>query len=110
MSKFFLVKNDNGSRIKATITRSDTGAAVDLSDATPKLKFKKKNTGSVLSTITSSGVVAADKELGICEFVFTASDLNINSGDYIGEIEVTFASGTIETVFEELEFKVREDF
>lgn len=110
MSKFLLVKNDNGCRIKATVTRSDTGLAVDLRDAIPKLKFKKKNTGSILSNITSSGVSDSDKLLGICEFVFAAADLNINSGDYIGEIEVTFGSGSIETVFEELEFKVREDF
>ena len=106
MSKFFLVKNDNGSRIKATITRSDTGVAVDLSDATPKLKFKKKNTG----TVSSSTTVTADKEAGICQFAFSGTDLNINSGDYVGEIEITFSDGTIETIFEELDFTVREDF
>tara|TARA_R110000744_G_scaffold211644_1_gene330756 strand:- start:1966 stop:2310 length:345 start_codon:yes stop_codon:yes gene_type:complete len=110
MSKFFLVKNDNGSRIKATITRSDTGVAVDLSNATPKLKFKKKNTGTLLSTLASSTTSSANKEAGICEFVFTGTDLNINSGDYVGEIEITFSDGTIETIFEELDFTVREDF
>ena len=110
MSKFLLVKNDNGSRIKATITRSDTGVAVDLSNATPKLKFKKKNTGTLLSTLASSTTSSANKEAGICEFVFTGTDLNINSGDYVGEIEITFSDGTIETIFEELDFTVREDF
>ena len=110
MSTFLLVKNNNGSKIKATITRSDTGAAVDLRDATPRLKFKKKNAGTVLSTIDSSTLSEADKELGICQFVFSGGELSINSGDYVGEIEVSFLSGTIETVFEELEFKVREDF
>jgi hypothetical protein len=28
----------------------------------------------------------------------------------VGEVEVTFSSGAIETVFEELEFMVREDY
>ncbi len=110
MSTFFLVQNDNGSQIKATITRSDTGAVVDLSAATPKLKFKKKNTGTVLSTISSSTTVTADKAAGICQFTFSGSELDIVSGDYVGEIEITFSDGTIETIFEELEFTVREDF
>ena len=110
MSTFFLVKNDSGSQIKATITRSDTGAVVDLLATTPKLKFKKKNTATVLSTINSSTTAAADKEAGICQFAFTGSELAIMSGDYVGEIEITFSDGTIETIFEELEFTVREDF
>tara|TARA_R110000796_G_scaffold132777_3_gene248195 strand:+ start:1441 stop:1773 length:333 start_codon:yes stop_codon:yes gene_type:complete len=110
MSTFFLVKNDNGPQIKATITRSDTGAAVDLGNATPKLKFKKKNTAAVLSTIDSSTTDEADKEAGICQFSFTSSELDIVSGDYVGEIEINFSNGTIETIFEELEFTVREDF
>ena len=110
MSTFFLVQGDNGSQIKATITRSDTGAAVDLSSATPRLKFKKRNTSTVLTTIDSFTSVTEDQEAGICQFAFNTAALNINAGDYVGEIEITFSDGTIETVYEELEFTLREDY
>ena len=110
MSTFFLVKNDNGSQIKATITRSDTGEAVDLSSATPRLKFKKRNTANVLATIDSFTSLTEDQEAGICQFAFNTAALDITAGDYVGEIEITFSDGTIETIFEELDFTVREDF
>jgi hypothetical protein len=109
MSTFYLVQGDNGSALKATITRSDTGAAVDLTEATPRLKFKKRNTSTVLSTLQSSSS-EEDQENGICQFAFLTTDLNINSGEYVGEIEITFDDGTIETVYEELEFTLREDY
>ena len=110
MSTFYLVQGDNGSEIKATITRSDTGAAVDLSDATPRLKFKKRNTSTVLSTLQSSTASTEDQEAGICQFAFATSDLNINAGDYVAEIEITFEDGSVETVYEELNFTLREDY
>lgn len=109
MSTFYLVQGDNGSAIKATITRSDTGEAVDLTEATPRLKFKKRNTSTVLSTLQSSSS-EEDQENGICQFAFLTTDLNINSGDYQAEIEITFDDGSIETVFEELDIVVREEF
>jgi hypothetical protein len=36
--------------------------------------------------------------------------LDQSSGDYEGEIQITFFDGTIQTVYELLKFKVREDF
>lgn len=110
MSTFYLVQGDNGSEIKATITRSDTGAAVDLSSATPRLKFKKRNTSVILSTIESSTASSDDQIAGICQFAFGTNDLDITAGDYVAEIEITFADGSVETVYEELNFTLREDY
>ena len=106
----YLVQGDAGSQVKATITREDTGSAVDLSDATPKLKFKKKNNSTVLSTLTSIASSADDLTNGIAIFQFASSALDITPGDYVGEIEVTFDSGNIETVYEKIDITVREDF
>jgi hypothetical protein len=32
------------------------------------------------------------------------------AGDYEGEIQITFSDGTIQTVYDLLKFKLREDF
>lgn len=108
MDTLFLVQSDTGSQIKVTLTREDTGNAVDLRDSTVLLKFKKKNTANVLSTITANA--GSDFENGEAIFVFSGSDTDISAGDYVGEIEVTFSEGSIESVFETIDIVVREDF
>ena len=110
MTTIYLVQGDSGSQIKATLTRDDTGAAVDLTEGTAKLKFKKKNTTTVLSNLTAINVDPDELEAGIAIFNFGASDLDISPGTYTAEIYVEFNTGTIETVYEEIEILVREDY
>lgn len=110
MDTLFLVKGDNGTQVKIEITRDDTGLPVDLTGATPTLKFKKKNTGTVLAAINSAVTDIDDIEAGIAIFQFTSETLAITAGDYVAEIEVIFDDGTVETVYEELQFTVREDY
>jgi len=106
---FYLVKDDVGTQIKATITREDDGSAVDLSTATVKMYFRKKGTTTVLSTLTSSSS-SSQKSAGIAVFEFGSGVLAVDEGKYEGEIEATFASGAVESVFEILDFYVRADF
>jgi hypothetical protein len=51
MDTLYLVQGDNGSQLKVTVTRDDTGAVVNLTGATVLLKFKRRNTSNILSTI-----------------------------------------------------------
>lgn len=110
MDTLYLVQGDNGSQVKVVITRDDTGAAVDLTNATPTLKFKKKNTSNVLTSINSSTSSSEELEAGIALFQFDTAALDIIAGDYVGEVQITFSDGNVETVYEELEFTIREDF
>lgn len=109
MSAINLVQGDTGPQIKATLTRSDTGSVIDISGATTTLNFRKANTSTNLFTLTSQAG-DTDSENGICIFVFGTNDLDLAAGDYEGEIEVVFNSGTRETVYEIIEFNLREDF
>jgi hypothetical protein len=109
MTTFNLVKDDTAPQIKATITREDTGAVVNMSGGTVKLKFREKNSSTILFTLTAS--TAGDNlQNGIAIFVFGSGDLSVSAGDYEGEIELTHSDGTVETIFELLNFLVREDF
>lgn len=105
----YLVKDDVGSQIKAVLTREDDGSAVDLSSATTVMRLRAKGTSTVLLTLTSSASTS-DKADGIALFVFASGDLNLAEGKYEGEIEATFTTGNVETVYELVEIYIRADF
>lgn len=107
--KINLVQGDTGPQIKVTLTRSDTGLAEDVSDATIKMHFRKQDTTSVLFSLSNQST-PEQQALGVCIFVFSAGQLDVDAGYYEGEVEVVFQSGTRETVYEVVEFYVREDF
>lgn len=107
--KINLVQGDTGPQIKVTLTRSDTGLAEDVSDATIKMHFRKQDTTSVLFTMNNQST-PEQQEIGVCIFIFSSGQLDVDAGYYEGEVEVVFDSGTRETVYEVVEFYVREDF
>lgn len=102
-----LVSGDKGTRLKATLT--ELNQPKDLNGSTVVLKFKKRGASSVLLELVGSGTTQ-ELSSGVCYFTFTDLDLDINAGYYVGEIEVTDQSLNIDTVYEKLEFVVRDDF
>lgn len=111
MATYYLVQGDTGPQLKVALTREDTGLPVDLSNATSLFKFRRVGTDTVLTTLTSVASTE-DAENGVCLFVWNTGDLDIAPGRYEAEIEVTFnvGSGQTETVYEPIEFILREDF
>jgi hypothetical protein len=107
--KINLVQGDTGPQIKVTLTRSDTGSVEDVSDATIRMHFRKQDTTSVLFSMTNQST-PDQQDIGVCIFIFSSGQLDVDAGYYEGEVEVVFDSGTRETVYEVVEFYVREDF
>lgn len=103
-----LIQGDTPS-IRANLTREDTSAIIDLTDATVKLHFRKKRTTTLLFTIDGTSD-AAQASAGSVDFNFSAVQTNLDPGKYEAEVEIIFDNGNRETVFEILEFQVREDF
>lgn len=95
--------------IRVTLTRDDTGSAIDVSDATSYLHFRKKGTSTLLFSAegNSTDIQAI---AGVVDFAFTSVQMNIDAGKYEGEVEIVFDNGNRETVYEILEFTLREDF
>jgi hypothetical protein len=106
----YLVRNDVGSQISATITREDNGLPVDLRLSTQRLRFRKAGTTAVLFTLTGENLGESAELQGICVFTFSGANLEVDAGRYEGEIEVSFADANIETVYETVQFIVRDDF
>ena len=104
-----LVQGDQAPQIQATLTRDDTGAVIDFSGGSCALKFRAKGTTTTLFTLAAADVGGNFAD-GIAVFSFSNTQLNLDEGYYEGEIEITYESGAVETVFAVLDFYLRADF
>lgn len=110
MSTIYLVQGDTGPQIFISVTREDTGAAVDVSSGTARLKVRKKGADTVLFTLVASDV-GDNLENGNLYFSLDGGQLaTIAAGNYEGELELTLADSTVETVYERVDIVIREDF
>jgi len=107
--KIKLVQGDTKPALVCTITDENTGAAINLTGATVRLKFRLAGAETLTATVTGS---VTDGAAGQCAFYPASAPemLQGEPGDYEGEIEITFADSTVQTVYDLLKFRVREDF
>lgn len=107
--KIKLVQGDTRPAIVCTLTDEVTGAVISITGAVPRLKFRA--VGATTLTATVVGTVI-DGAAGKCVFYpASAPEMLLgDAGDYEGEIEITFSDGQIQTVYDLLKFKIREDF
>ena len=87
---------------------SSTWAPIDLSDPTIRVKFRALGVSSILDTMTC--IKVAPFTDGKCYMPWGATTLAVAAGTYEGEIELTYSTGAIWTLFDRLKFKVRADF
>jgi hypothetical protein len=107
--KIKLVQGDTRPALVCTLTDENSSTAINLTGATCRMRFRAVGSTTIRSTLTGT---VTDASNGVVEF-YWASDpesLNGDPGDYEGEIEITFANGQVQTVYDLLKFKLREDF
>lgn len=105
--KIKLVRGDTRPQLEVTLTNESDGAAIELLGATVRMRFRAAGTTQVLSTITGAVTQAG---AGKAVFLWPAGSLDVEPGDYEGEIEITFADNTVQTVYDVLKFKLRDQF
>jgi len=108
MSVIKLVQGDNRPFITVTLSKRD-GDPVNLSDPTTSVRiyFRRYGTDTILSTIVCGKLT--DGTDGKVIFNFPAPVLDVEPGNYEGEIEVDF-DGEKQTVFTPLRFVIRGQF
>lgn len=107
--KIKLVQGDTRPALVCTLTDDTTNAAINITGCTVVLKFRALGATTLQATVIG---VVTDGPAGQVVF-YPASDpamLEGTPGDYEGEVEITFADGQRQTVYDTLKFKVREDF
>jgi hypothetical protein len=102
------LKDSNTAASGKTLDANDssTWAPINLSGATVKLRIRELGSTTVKNTLTCTVSSASNGEV-ITDFPTGTLDA---SGTFEGEIEVTFSSGGIQTVYDLIKLKVREDF
>lgn len=123
--KIKLVRGDTRPQILVALKDDSTGEAMDISNAVARLKFRAIGSTTILATLVSTllpgkelddGTVVSSAPYNVpgfggrCVFAWAPGDLEQAPGDYEGEIEITFADDTVQTVFETLKFKLRDQF
>ena len=107
--KIKLVQGDTKPAIVCRLTDDTTGLPLGITDATVRLKFRA--TGATELTATVTGTVTDGANGEVVFYPASAPEmLQGDPGDYEGEIEITFSDSQVQTVYEVLKFKVREDF
>ena len=104
-----LVKGDELPNIIITLTDDVASTALNVSAGTTvvKVKFKAVGGTSTLSTITCTNVT--DGTDGKVQFNFASGVLDVDPGEYEGEIVVD-QNGSLQTVYDVLRFRVRANF
>jgi hypothetical protein len=107
--KIKLVQGDTRPALICTLKDENTGEAIDLTDCTVVLKFRALGSETLQATVPGS--VVNGPAGSVVFYPASAPEmLQGEPGDYEGEVEITFADGQKQTVFDPLKFKVREDF
>ena len=107
--KIKLVQNDTRPVLVCTLTDTASGLPIGLSGATVRLKFRGVGDTTVRSILLGT---ITDATNGVVAFNWASDPTSLagDSGDYEGEIEITFSDGQIQTVYDILKFKLREEF
>lgn len=104
-----LVQGDTGPQIRLNLTDTETGLPTNLTGASVKLHFRAQDTETVLFS-RSAFINPDEAATGRCYIEWAVGDLNVDEGNYEGEVEVVNATGVRETIYQILKFKVRKDF
>lgn len=107
--KIKLVQGDTRPALTVTLTDAVTGSAINITGATPRLKFRAVGATELTATLTGT---VGDGANGVVVFDWSDEPTALDgaAGDYEGEVEITFSDSTVQTVFEVLKFKLRQDF
>ena len=104
----FTLKDSNTAASGSTLdpNNSATWAPIDVTGATVRLRIRELGSTTVKNTLTCT---VTDGTGGKVVTDFPAGTLDA-AGTFEGEIEITFAAGGIQTVYDLVKLKVRGDF
>ncbi len=124
MATIKLVQGDTKPTLLVDVKDANTGLPIDISTSTTRLKIRMASASVIKEVLVGTllpGLTAADGSVsttapyntsgvgGRVGFSWSPTSLD-TAGEMLGEVEVTFADASIQSVYEVLKFKVREQF
>ncbi len=108
MATYKLVQGDTAPQLRLALSNTQTGVATDLTGATVTLHFRAS--GSTTLLFSRPAIIVAPATNGIAIVAWGIGDLDRDAGEYEGEVEVVLGTGERETIYDILQFELREDF
>ena len=104
-----LVQGDTRPSLVITLTDKTTGTPLNLTGTSPVLKFREAGMAELIGIVPGSVV---DPENGICVFHWSQvpNILSGPPGNYEGEVEIVYSDTTVQTVYDQLYFYLREQY
>lgn len=103
-----LVRGDTAPQIRITLKDSDNNPT-DLTGCTVTMHVRRSGTSTLLFSRVLD-IPDATKTQGVAVVVWGTNDLDQPAGIYEGEVEIVFADGRRETLFDVIQLVIREDF
>lgn len=107
--KIKLVQGDSRPALVVNLTDDNSGAPIPITGATVRLKFRELGASTNHAVLTGTITDGPNGQV-VFYWAQVPGSLDVEAGDYEGEIEITFSDGQIQTVYDVLKFKVRQDF
>lgn len=104
-----LTQNDTRPILRFTCREDgcgEIGDVINLTGCTVKFIFRKAFGSETYKFKRLCDIT--DAENGVCEYVWQADDLD-TIGDYLGEIEITFPDGKIQSNYNTINFKIKKE-
>lgn len=99
------VQGDTKPDLRAIIHKlDDPSTPLDLTDCT--IRFQMRRPDDRRFTVNSPATIADDPETGQVTYSWQGNDLSV-PGDYVGQWEITFLGGSVQTTAYEVPIVVR---
>ena len=123
--KIKLVQGDTRPALVVSLTDENSGAPLGIDGSTCRMYFRAVGETTLIATLSGNLLPGRVTDVGTLDFEppyalsgsggrvqfsWHDGDLNQPAGEYEGEIEITYPDGTIQTVYDKLKFKLREEF
>lgn len=103
MPSIKMVQNDTAPTLTINVKRA--GTVVDLTGSTVKFKIKNTTSGSRTNDAANTCTLTSPTA-GVCTYTFNTGDIP-SAATYEADVEITYASGKVETPFEPVTISVR---
>lgn len=123
-----LVRNDTRPPVVVQLTDELTDEAIDISGASAvRLKFRAQGADDLTATLVGTVLPGRADEDGVISYASPYDVVGVggrmvfswmteptalagDAGNYEGEIEITYTDGSIQTIYDTVKFKLRDDF
>lgn len=104
-----LVRNDTKPQLQLTLIDESTGGPIDLTGASVSFHMASTDPNDTDVLVREAVVPAPTAAQGVAILVWGEGDLDKDAGQYRAEVQVTFPSGNIQTVYDFLRIRIRDE-